>query len=196
MGKKIRDQAEKLGLTKLRTTILYARPRKIRMMAFKSKPDIADIIRNYMKELDSSFVDDGSGGAKNMTFYCLAPNANLYVEIADRAVYPQVKPGNHAIKISIFSDKDEHIRGIANVVNQRWEDGIIPNMNWSKIESTYNIKKEDVIAAWNHLLNMKSSPDEPSKQIDESERDRFCTHCGKKLTTTNLNFCTECGKKL
>lgn len=135
MGKKVRKQAEELGLTKLRRTILYARPRKTRMIFSKRVPDTADAIRDYINLLDPSFVQGSSGGGRNNTFYYLAPQANLYVEVADTAAgFVVHNPKNHAIQISIFSDNDEHIRGIANAVNQRFADGILAHMDWKKIE--------------------------------------------------------------
>ena len=51
MGKKIRNQANNLGLTKLRKTSLYAQAKNTRMMAVAHAPDAADAIRNYLKPL-------------------------------------------------------------------------------------------------------------------------------------------------
>ena len=153
MGKKVRKQAEELGLTKLRTTMLYARPRKTKMTFSKYVPDIAHAIRDYIKLLDPSFVQASSGGGRNNTYYYLAPQANLYVEIVDKAVgFVVINPVNHAIQISIFSDNDEHIRGIAKAVNQRFADGILAHMDWKKIEKKFKVKREDCIAAWKALL--------------------------------------------
>ncbi len=155
MVNEIRMQANNLGLTKLRMTLLYARPKKLRMLFSKYKPDTADVIEDYMKLIDPSFVEGSSGGMRNITYYCLAPQEKFYVEIVDKAAgFMIVNPANHSIQISIFSDNDEHIRGIANTVNQLWEDGILPHMVWKKIEKKYKIKREDAIATWNRFLTM------------------------------------------
>lgn len=119
------------------------------------KPDTADNIKDYMKLIDPDFVDGRSGGMRNNTYFCLAPQEKFYVEIVDKAAgFMIANPANHALQINIFSDNDEHIRGIANTVNQRWEDGILPHMNWKKIEKKYKIKREDAIATWNRFLTM------------------------------------------
>ena len=155
MVHEIRKQANNLGLTKLRMTLLYARPKKLSLLFAKHKPDTADVIQDYMKLIDPSSVESSSGGARNSTYYCLAPQEKFYVEIIDKAAGIWVaSPANHALQISIFSDNDEHIRGIANTVNQRWEDGILPHMDWKKIEKKYKVKREDAIATWNHFLTM------------------------------------------
>lgn len=153
MGKKVPKRAEELGLTKLRMTILYARPRKIRTTFSKYVPDTADAIRDYVSPLDPSLVQGRSGGGRNNTYYYLAPEVNLYVEVADKAAgFVVVNPANHAIQISIFCDNDEHVRGIANAVNQRFADGILAHMDWKKIEKKFKVKREDCIAAWKALL--------------------------------------------
>ena len=112
MGEKVRLRAERLGLTKLRPTILYGQPKKIRHMFSKGKPDIADAIRDYMRLLDQSSVEDSSMRMKSMsaTYYCIAPQANLYVEVFLKitGLSIGVNPANWALQISIFSDNNEH----------------------------------------------------------------------------------------
>lgn len=153
MGKQIQKQAEKLGLTKIKLTILYARPKKIRMTFSKYKPGTADTIRNYLKTIDPSFLESSSQKMRSMVFYNLAPQVSLYVEIEDKlAGYAAPNPANHVIQIKIYTDNEEHVRGIANAVNARWPDGILPHMVWDKIESKYGVKREDAIATWNGLL--------------------------------------------
>ena len=152
-GKEIQKQAEKLGLTRLKLTLLYARPKKIRMTFSKWKPDTADTIRGYMKTIDPSFVESSSQKMRSMVFYNLAPQVNLYVEIADKlAGSTAPNPTTHALQIKIYSDNEEHIRGIANAINARWPDGILPHIVWDKIESKYGVKREDAIATWKGLL--------------------------------------------
>ena len=131
MGKKIRNQANNLGLTKLRKTSLYAQAKNTRMMAVAHAPDAADAIRNYLKPLDPSFVNEGSGGGRNHTYYYLAPQLELYVEVIDKVSgFPVPKPAGHSMQINIFCENDEYIRAIANVVNNIWEDGILDHINW------------------------------------------------------------------
>jgi len=153
MGKKIRNQANNLGLTKLRKTSLYARAKNIRMMAFSNAPDTADAIKDYLKPLDPSFVNDKSGGGRNATYYYLAPQLELYVEVISKVSgFSPHNPANHAIQINIFCEKDEYIRAIANLINQIWEDGILPHINWEKIKKKYKVNKQDAIATWNEFL--------------------------------------------
>jgi len=153
MGKEIQKQAEKLGLTRLKLTILYARPKNVRMTFSKLKPGTADTIRDYMKTIDPSFVESSSRKMRNMVFYNLAPQVNLYVEIEDKlAGYAAPNPANHALQIKVYSDNEEHIRGIANAINARWPEGILTHIIWDKIESKYGVKREDAIATWKELL--------------------------------------------
>ncbi|HUX98500.1 MAG TPA: hypothetical protein VMV49_02985 [Candidatus Deferrimicrobium sp.] len=153
MGKKIPKQAEELGITKQRLTILYARAKKIRMTFTKYVPDTADAIRDYITLQDPTMIQDRTGGGRNNTWYYLAPQAQIYVEYFDKAAgFQIVNPSNHAVQINIFTDNLEHVRGIANAVNNCWEDGILAHMEWKKIEGKYKIKADDCIAAWKQWL--------------------------------------------
>lgn len=156
MGKKVRKRAGELGLTKLRMTILYARPRKMRMIFSKYVPDTADAIRDYVSTLDPSFVQSSSGGGRNNTYYYLAPQANLYVEVADKATgFALPNPANHAIQINIFSDNDEHIREIADAVNQQFADGILAHMDWKKTEKNSKSRGRIASQSGKRLSKMK-----------------------------------------
>ncbi len=153
IGSKPRKQANKLGLTKLHKTILYARPKKIRMTFNRTVSDVEGRIRDYAKLLDTSFSQDRSGGGRSSVSYYIAPKANLYVEVVNKVKgFGAVNPGNRVLQISIFTDRDEHVRKIADIINQIWDDGVLAHINWEKIEKTYKVKKEDCITAWNALL--------------------------------------------
>lgn len=157
MGKAIREQAAQLGVLKLRETVLYARARKIRVkQEFFTVyiPDVMDAIHDYMIWHDPSLIQDRSG-IKNVTYYYLAPQVKLYVEISDKPSFWTVNnPANHALQIRIFSETEEYIRGIASAVNALWDDkdGILVHMDWDWIEKQYLVKREDCIAVWKSLL--------------------------------------------
>lgn len=157
MGKKrILEEVRALGLTKQHLTILYARPRKLRRTFAKIVPDIADAVRDHIAFLDSSFIQARSGGVRTNSFYYLAANIKLYVEVFDKAAgFVTHNPANHAIQINIFSDNEQNVRGIANVVNSIWadSDGLLAHMDWKRIEKKFKVKREDCIAAWKALLN-------------------------------------------
>lgn len=173
---KYRKNAEKLGLTELPKVVLYARPRKIRQTASKIVPRCNRVIKEYIKQLDPSLIE----GRSRSTYYCIAPQINLYVEIYDKVFTMIYNPGEHCLKVSIFSDNSGYIREVAKILNQQWEDGILAHMDWPKIEKVYNVNREDCITIWNEILKPKQN---------------YCPECGTKIQQES-KFCTNCGKIL
>jgi hypothetical protein len=153
MGSKVQKQAQQLGIDKARHIILYARPRKLRMTFSKSVPDVVDAIRDYIAVQDSTLIIDKSGGGRNFTYYIIAPKAQIYAELITKmAGLMAVDTSNMAMQLNIYSNNDQHVRGIANAVNILYEDGILAHLELNKFESKYQAKKEDIIAEWKKWL--------------------------------------------
>ena len=155
MGSKLRAQAEGLGLTKQQPTILYAVGRRVQMMFSRSKPDLADVVRDYMFLLDPASMEEMTGGGKNNTHYYLSHKLGVYIELLDRVKGwgpSMMSATNHLIQISIFSNNNDHVRAIAKQLNKVWENGMPPNVDWAKMEEMYKIKRQDAIATWNAVL--------------------------------------------
>jgi hypothetical protein len=156
MGSKVQKQAQQLGFIKARHITLYARPRKLRMTFSKSVPDVVDAIRDYIALQDSTLTIDKSGGGRNISFYILAPKAQIYVEalidMKGAIVVKAVNTSNMAIQINIYSNNDEYIRGIANAVNILYEDGMLAHLEFNKFEEKFLVKQEDLIAEWEKWL--------------------------------------------
>ena len=153
MGSKLRKQAEALGLTKQLKTNLYAQPRKVRITFWKRVPDVADRVRDYINLFDPSFSKESTGVNRFNTSYFLSSKAHLYVEVVSDLVGFMETNTNTVVQINIFSNDDTHTRGIAKVVNQIFEEGMLPHINWQKIESRFKVNKEDCIATWKALLS-------------------------------------------
>ncbi len=153
MGNTIYQEAEALGLIKQKLTVLYAQPRKYRRTASKFIPDVGDVIRDYITLINPALEQGKTGGARNFTFQYLSIVANLFVEVVDKTVSMNAaKPSNRVLQINIYSDNEEYIKGIAKAIDQVFENGMIANIDWKKLEKAFQIKKEDCIAAWNALL--------------------------------------------
>jgi hypothetical protein len=159
MVEKIRQQADELGITQLRKTILYGHPTKTRQTFGMVVPNTDRAMRDYLRQFDPSAIDGRTIASlvslkkkPVMTYYLIAPQIKVYIEDIDSLTAWAHKPLSHALKITIFSDNDEYIRGIANTLNQLWDGKIFDNIIWKKIEKVYNVKKEDCIATWKALL--------------------------------------------
>ncbi|MFX1567826.1 MAG: hypothetical protein ACFFCV_05595 [Promethearchaeota archaeon] len=153
MGKKVRKEAESLGLTNLPKYTFFGRPKNLKMKFSKYKPDLAYTVENWMKSIESSIAIDESGGGRNNTFYYMAPQMNLYVEIADKmagAIVPN--PGNHATQIDIYTNNEDHVRTIVRSINAQWEDGIVPHLDLKKLEKKYKVNRDDIVKAWQAFL--------------------------------------------
>ena len=201
MVHKIRKQADRQGITNIKNVILYGRPKKMKMMFSKSKPDVVSLIADYMNLNDPGFAQGSSGGGRNNTFYLIAPQLNLYAEVSDKtAGFAAVDPSNHVIKLEIFSESEEHVRTIAQRINQQWEDGIMPHMEWNKLASKFKVHRDDIVAAWDYYL---SSPGIPQTQIQEQSQTQeptssnvvYCSSCGAKIAEGS-SFCPQCGTQI
>jgi len=153
MGSKVQKQAQQLGLNKARQIVLYARPRKLRMTFSKSVPDVVDAIRDYIAMQDATLTLDKSGGGRNFSYYILAPKAQIYIEaITKMAGLMAVDTSNMAMQLNIYSNNDQHVRGIANAVNVLYEDGMLAHLEFNKFEKKYSVKQEAIIAEWRKWL--------------------------------------------
>jgi len=157
MGKKLQKEAMQLGLTNLPKYTLYAQPRKVKGKASKTKPDIAYVLENWMTSIDPSAKMDESGGGRRSGYYYIAPGINIYVEVADKISGAKTIVGahnaeNHVTKIDIYTNSEDHVRAIAKDTNALWDDGMVPHLNFKKIEKKFNIGQEDVIKQWNAFL--------------------------------------------
>ncbi|NVM34619.1 MAG: hypothetical protein HWN81_03425 [Candidatus Lokiarchaeota archaeon] len=153
MGKKLQKQAMQLGLTNLPKYTFFGRPKKLKMKFSKYKPDLAYTVENWMKNLDPSTAAEESGGGRNNTFFYLASQIGMYVEIADKMAGVAVpNPGNHASKIDIYTNNEDYVRTIVRIINTIWDDGILNHLDFQKLEKKYKVRREDIINAWNAFL--------------------------------------------
>jgi len=153
MGKKLKKEAAKLGITSQPKYTFYARPRKLKMKFSKYKPDIAYKIENFMMSIDPSTMSTESGGGRNNTFYFLSTQMNMYAEIADRMAGMIVpNPINHAIQIDIYTNNQDYIKSIVRDINNIWDDGILAHLDIHKLAKKYKVREEDIINAWKSFL--------------------------------------------
>ncbi|TFG00164.1 MAG: zinc-ribbon domain-containing protein [Promethearchaeota archaeon] len=203
MGNPIRAQAEKLGLTVLPKTVLYAQPSGVRQTLVRCTPNIDRTVQNYIKQLDPSFIKGRSGGVASHTYSIISPKERIYLE--DTVVFAGVarRAENHVLKITIYTDDEEKRNKIAQVINDIFYDGMLANIDWNKIEKKYNVRREDCIKTWQMVLgqNLKSNEGDSSSTITPTKEEspnsnqefKFCTSCGTKNISSN-KFCIKCGQ--
>ncbi|MFO7796339.1 MAG: zinc ribbon domain-containing protein [Promethearchaeati archaeon] len=192
MGRNAKKEAQKLGFHNLPLTILYSRPKEMKMMFNKYKPDTAKHIGNYMKTIDPSFIETNSGGPRSNTFYLLAEQAKLYVELENKmAAYNIHHAENHVERIKIYSDNPEHAKEIAKTLNQLWEGGILPYLEPEHFEEVFKVGREELKSRWDELLGAGSASSTISVQKQDYKK---CEKCGAK-NLTSANFCIKCGEK-
>ncbi len=177
MGKRIRRQAEKLGLFHFPTTTLYARPWKLRPTFSMLVGDIVDVIRDYLRKIDPYLLLDRSGAGRSNTHYFLAPQAFVYVEIIRKTAGMNANdPGNMVTKIDIFSKYHAHVINIASRVDSIFPNGILAHLDWNKIENKFLVSRDAGIATWHSLLSEAAVEEKPSAEElarREAEREEF-----------------------
>ena len=154
MSWEAKSQAKKLGFIDLPRYTFYAQPKKFKVMFSKFKPDIAYIVEDWMKNLDSTTIASESAlGARSSGYYYLAPQIKVYVEILDQiSGYFAHTEDNHVNKIDIYTDNQDYVKAIVKDINDIWDDGILSHLNIKKIEKKFKVKGEDIINAWNSFL--------------------------------------------
>jgi len=154
MSGEFQSQAKKLGFIDLPRYTFYAQPKKSKVMFSKFKPDIAYLVEDWMKNLDSTTTSSESAlGARSSGYYYLAPQINVYVEIVDKiSGYFAYSEDNHVNKIDIYTNNQDYIKAIVKGINDTWDGGILSHLNIKKIEKKFKVKGEDIIAAWNSFL--------------------------------------------
>ena len=85
MGKKLKDEAKKLGFLDFPQTVLYSGTSKltgaIKWGSITSIPIWASHLEEFINNLDPSSKNDISKPDRNKTLYFLAPNLQVYIEI-------------------------------------------------------------------------------------------------------------------
>lgn len=123
-------------------------------MFSKFKPDIAYLVENWMKNLDSTTtISESMLGARSSGYYYLAPQINVYVEIIDKiSGYFAYNEDNHVNKIDIYTNNQDYVKAIIKGINDIWDDGILSHLNIKKIEKKFKVKGEDIKNTWNSFL--------------------------------------------
>ncbi|MFX1281920.1 MAG: hypothetical protein ACFFA3_21405, partial [Promethearchaeota archaeon] len=150
MGKGIQKEAMKLGLTNLPKYTFYTQPRKVKAKASKVKPDIAYVVEEWMTKIDPSTKMSESGGRTSDYFY-LAPGMNTYVEVKSRMFaksrFTMYNADKQVTKFDIYSNDEDHVRALAKDINAIWDDGMIPHLNFEKLEKKFKVGKEDIMSS-------------------------------------------------
>ncbi|MFX0076445.1 MAG: hypothetical protein ACFE96_13470 [Candidatus Hermodarchaeota archaeon] len=170
MGKKLLKKAKELGYLKFRKTVLYAGAKKVRYahqwyadlldlvglpMFDTYVPDTANEIRVYLMNLDPLTKFGISRPDRKKSLYYLSTELNVFVEVeAKVSGFAAIKGNNHVIKINIYCDREELVKGIASAVSDLFVGGIVNDkeMDWEKIEDKFKVSRDECISAWNAVL--------------------------------------------
>lgn len=155
MGKNVQKEAMQLGLTNLPKYTFYAQPKKVKAKASRVKPDIAYAVENWMSSIDPS-TKMSESGSRTSRYYHLAPGTNIYVEVESKMFaksrFTMYNADKQVSKFDIYTNNEDHVRTIAKDINAIWDDGMIPHLNFEKLEKKFKVGKEDIMSNWNTFL--------------------------------------------
>ena len=155
MGKNVQKEAMQLGLTNLPKYTFYCQPKKVKAQFSKVKPDIAYVVENWITSIDPSTKMDDTSGRTTEYFY-LAPGINTFAEVTSRLFaksrFTMYNADKQVVKFDIYTNNEEHVRAIAKDINAIWDDGMIPHLNFEKLEKKFKVGKEDAMSTWNTFL--------------------------------------------
>lgn len=154
-GKKIIRQAEQLGFKGFPLTILYGRPRKVRMTFSKLVPDYIDILREFMTSKDPECLMRIAKGGRGRMDVFLSVKEKIYIEsIGKISGFAGMDPENHTFQISFWTENDDFVGDIVKAIDQRFSDvgGIRQHFNWKKLQKKYRVEQEDILPTWNKYL--------------------------------------------
>lgn len=118
-------------------------------------PKIIIRITSWLLSIDSSTEQSelGTGGGRKITFYVLSPQAGLFIEMYDQIAGMIDIPANHVYKMDIYTQNVDLVKDIVKIVNEQWDDGILLNLDFDKIEKKFKISAEDVTNGWKQFLS-------------------------------------------
>ncbi|MDX1798110.1 MAG: hypothetical protein R3255_05635 [Candidatus Lokiarchaeia archaeon] len=155
MGKTVKKEAMQLGLTNLPRYTFYTQPRKVKAKFSRVKPDTAYIVEDWMTKIDPSTKMSESGG-RTSQYHFLAPGLNLYVEVVSKMFaksrFTMYNADKQVSKFDIFTNNQDYVRTLVKGMNDIWEDGMVPHLNFEKLKKKFKVGKEDIINAWNSFL--------------------------------------------
>ncbi|MFX1363947.1 MAG: hypothetical protein ACFFCE_13790 [Promethearchaeota archaeon] len=155
MGKKVQKEAMQLGLTNLPKYTFYTQPKKVKAKASKVKPDIAYSIENWMTSIDPSIKMSETGG-RTSGYYYLSPGANIYIEVMSKMFaksrFTMYNADKQVTKFDIYTNNEDYVRTIAKDINSIWDDGMIPHLNYEKLQKKFKVGKEEIMTSWNTYL--------------------------------------------
>jgi hypothetical protein len=155
MGKNVKKEAMKSGLTNLPKYTFYAQPKKVKAKASKVKPDIAYVVENWMTNIDPSTKTSESGG-RTSGYYYLAPGLNIYVEVESKMFaksrFTMYNADKQVTKFDIYTNNEDYVRALAKGMNNIWDDGMTAHLNFEKLQKKFKVGKEDIMSTWNTFL--------------------------------------------
>jgi len=175
LSNKAKKEAEQTGYATYRLTTLYAQPKSLQITPTKwdgirsitggmipsVTPEIIKEIHDYLVLRDPSLIEFSNLGmefASNIKFCFFSAQEQIYVEISDcypKGVYSKADlwwKEYHIEEIDIFCDNEEHIRGIAQAINNLYKNGVVDYMDWMRFKDYFEVEKDDAIAAWKKWL--------------------------------------------
>ncbi len=154
MGKEAQSRAKKSGMMSKPQYTFYYSPRKVKAKFSKIKPDVAYLMEDWIKQVDSSaIISESTTGGRSAKFFYFAPQANIYIEILDKiSGYLAYSTDNHVNKIDIFTENQDYVKAIVQGINNIWEDGLINNLRYKKLRSKFKVNEEDIANAWKAFL--------------------------------------------
>ena len=107
----------------------------------------------YLTSLDRTTEFGISRPDRNKSLYYLSPELNVFVEVeAKMSGFTALIAKNHIIRINIYCDNEEYIKGIAHAVSDLFIGGNVNDMEWEKIEKKFKVSREECISAWKAVL--------------------------------------------
>jgi hypothetical protein len=95
----------------------------------------------------------GSGSGRKIRFCVLSPQAGVFIEVDDQIAGMIDIPENHVYKMDIYAENVDSVKQVVKLINEQWEDGIIPNLDFGKIEKKFKVSAEEVTNGWNQFLS-------------------------------------------
>ena len=118
-------------------------------------PKLIIRITTWLLSIDTSTEqsEQGTGSGRKITFYVLSPQAGIFIELYDQIAGMIDIPANHIYKMDIYTQNVDLVRQIVKLVNEQWEDGIIAQLDFGKIEKKFKVSAEEVTNGWKQFLS-------------------------------------------
>ena len=150
------EKAKEMNLYNIPSVKIWAMGTKMRRVFTGAIPNIEDFVSDYLTVNDIQHLIGVNRKASGVsTYYHLAPNLKLYVEVEIqlKGLFSSAyNPLHFPTEMRFHTENQEHIQTIVNEINQLWaslgKGPMLDNLNYKAFKKKFKVDPETIKKTW------------------------------------------------